>query len=163
MSYNETVMKDLQRIIPQKGKVEWIGIQSKKKEKLSVVESVKVEKGTGLAGDHFKGSSSRKTQVTLSQQEHLKVISSILGKKGIDPQLTLRKIVVSGINLLSLKHQQFRIGDVILETTGICAPCSRMWSSPQKVVHLLVWEINPIRNMKGGLKWLRKDTNPKKS
>ena len=33
----------------------------------------------------------------------------------------------------------------------------------QKVVHLLVWEINPIRNMKGGLKWLRKDTNPKKS
>ena len=37
------------------------------------------------------------------------------------------------------------------------------WSSPQKVVHLLVWEINPIRNMKGGLKWLRKDTNPKKS
>ena len=37
------------------------------------------------------------------------------------------------------------------------------WSSPQKVVHLLVWEINPIGNMKGGLKWLRKDTNPKKS
>ncbi len=37
------------------------------------------------------------------------------------------------------------------------------WSSPQKVVHLLVLEINPIRNMKGGLKWLRKDTNPKKS
>ena len=40
---------------------------------------------------------------------------------------------------------------------------TRNWSSPQKVVHLLVWEINPIRNMKGGLKWLRKDTNPKKS
>jgi len=37
------------------------------------------------------------------------------------------------------------------------------WSSPQKVVHLLVWEINPIGNMKGGLKWLKKDTNPKKS
>ena len=31
MSYNETVMKDLLRIIPQKGKVEWIGIRSKKK------------------------------------------------------------------------------------------------------------------------------------
>ncbi len=40
---------------------------------------------------------------------------------------------------------------------------SSLWSSPQKVVHLLVWEINPILNMKGGLKWLRKDTNPKKS
>ena len=36
-------MKELLRIIPQKGKVEWIGIRSKKKEELSVVESVKVE------------------------------------------------------------------------------------------------------------------------
>ena len=39
MSYNETLMKDLLRIIPQKGKVEWIGVRSKEKEKLLVVES----------------------------------------------------------------------------------------------------------------------------
>ena len=126
MSYDETVMKDLQRIIPQKGKVEWIGVRSKKKEELSVVESVKVEKGTGLVGDHFKGGSSGKRQVTLIQHEHLNVISSILGLKRTDPKLTRRNIVVSGINLLSLKHQHFRIGGVILETTGICAPFSRM-------------------------------------
>ena len=50
MSYNETVMKELLSIIPQKGKVEWIGIRSKKKEEMSVVESVKVENGTGLVG-----------------------------------------------------------------------------------------------------------------
>ena len=105
MSYTEIVMKDLLRIIPQKGKVEWIGIRSKKKEELSVVESVKVEKGTGLVGDHFKGSSSSKRQVTLIQQEHLNVISGILGLKRTDPKLTRRNIVVSGINLLSLKHQ----------------------------------------------------------
>ena len=37
-----------------------------------------------------------------------------------------RNIVVSGINLLALKHQQFQVGEVLLETTGICAPCSRM-------------------------------------
>ena len=98
----------------------------KSKEELSVVESVKVEKGIGLVGDHFKGSSSGKRQVTLIQQEHLNVISKILGEKRIDPKLTRRNIVVSGINLLSLKQQQFRIGDVTLETTGICAPCSRM-------------------------------------
>ncbi len=126
MTYNETVMKDLLRVIPQKGTVEWLGIRSKKKADLSAVEYVKVEKGTGLAGDHFNGSSSGKRQVTLIQQEHLNVISSILKKRIIDPKLTRRNIVVSGINLLSLKHHKFRIGDVTLETTGICAPCSRM-------------------------------------
>jgi MOSC domain-containing protein YiiM len=126
MSYNETVLKDLLRIIPQKGKVEWIGIRPKKKEDLSVVESIKVTKKTGLVGDHFKGNFSVKRQVTLIQQEHLIAVSSILGRKRINPKLTRRNIVVSGINLLSLKHNQFRIGSVILETTGICAPCSRM-------------------------------------
>jgi len=119
-------MKDLFRIIPQKGKVEWIGIRPKKKEELTAVKSIKVHKGTGLLGDHFKRSSSSKRQVTLIQQEHLIAVSSILGKKRIDPKLTRRNIVVSGINLLSLKHHQFRIGSVILETTGICDPCNRM-------------------------------------
>ena len=126
MSYTETVMKDLFRVIPQKGKVEWIGLRLKKKEELTVVESVKVDKKADLLGDHFKKSSSSKRQVTLIQQEHLIAISSILGKKRIDPKLTRRNIVVSGINLLSLKHHQFRIGSVILETTGICEPCNRM-------------------------------------
>ena len=126
MSYTETVVKDLFRIIPQKGKVEWIGLRPKKKEELTFIESVTLHKGTGLLGDHFKRSSSSKRQVTLIQQEHLIAVSSILGRKRIDPKLTRRNIVVSGINLLSLKHNQFRIGGVILETTGICEPCSRM-------------------------------------
>ena len=126
MTYNETVIKDLFKIIPQKGNVEWIGVRTKKKEQLSVVESVKVKKGSGLAGDHFKGTLSGKRQVTLIQLEHLNAISSILGVKIIDPKLTRRNIVVSGINLLSLKHQRFQIGSVILKTTGICAPCKRM-------------------------------------
>ena len=34
--------------------------------------------------------------------------------------------MVSSINLLALKHQQFQVGEVLLETTGICAPFSRM-------------------------------------
>ena len=126
MTYNETVIKDLFKIIPQKGKVEWIGVRTKKKENLSVVESVKVKIGTGLVGDHYKGTLSGKRQVTLIQMEHLNAISNILGVKIIDPKLTRRNIVVSGINLLSLKHHQFRIGSVILKTTGICAPCKRM-------------------------------------
>ena len=126
MTYNETVVKNLIKIIPQKGRVEWLGIRKKKNENLSVIGSIKVKKTTGLIGDHFKTSLSVKRQVTLIQKEHLDVISSILGLKKIDPKLTRRNIVVSRINLLSLKHQTFRIGSVILETTGICAPCKRM-------------------------------------
>jgi MOSC domain-containing protein YiiM len=33
---------------------------------------------------------------------------------------------VSGINLLALKDQVFSVGDVVLEGTGLCEPCSRM-------------------------------------
>ena len=97
-----------------------------KKENLSVVQSIKVNKGTGLVGDQFKGSSSGKREETPIQEQHLNTISSILGRKKIDPKLARRNIVVSGINRLSLKQHQFRIGGVILETTGICAPYSRI-------------------------------------
>ena len=63
-------------------------------------------------------------------------------------------------------HQHPELGFEEIRTSRIVADYLLelgLWSPPQKVVHLLVWEINPIRNMKGGLKWLRKDTNPKKS
>jgi MOSC domain-containing protein YiiM len=126
MSYDENVVKDQSRNIPQIVKVEWIGIRSKKKKKVTIVDSVLVKKKSGLEGDHFKGNLTGERQVTLIQQEHLIAVASILGEKSIDPKLTRRNIMVSGINLLSLKHHQFKIGDAILETTGICAPCSLM-------------------------------------
>ena len=126
MTYIENTDKSLLKTIPQIGKVDWIGIRSEKKGKIFPIESVLVEKNSGLKGDHFKGSPSGKRQVTLIQKEHLTAVANILGEKSIDPKLTRRNIVVSGINLLSLKDHQFRIGDVILETTGICAPCNLM-------------------------------------
>ena len=54
------------------------------------------------------------------------MVAWILGKTDIVPELLRRNIVVSGINLLALEHQQFQVGEVLLETTGICAHCSRM-------------------------------------
>ena len=89
------------------------------------VNEVTANPDTDLEGDHFKKSSTVKRQVTLIQQEHLDVVARILGKSEIPPDLLRRNIVVSGINLLALKHQQFQVGEVLLETTGICAPCSR--------------------------------------
>jgi MOSC domain-containing protein YiiM len=34
--------------------------------------------------------------------------------------------LVEGINLLSLKGKQFRIGEAVFEYSGECHPCSRM-------------------------------------
>ncbi len=57
---------------------------------------------------------------------YLPVIASILGLESVDPELLRRNICVSGINLLSLKDKHFQIGEVILEYTGLCHPCSFM-------------------------------------
>jgi MOSC domain-containing protein YiiM len=47
-------------------------------------------------------------------------------KTAVRPEMVRRNIVIKGLNLLALKEQQFKIGSVILETTGQCHPCSRM-------------------------------------
>jgi MOSC domain-containing protein YiiM len=64
--------------------------------------------------------------VTLIQAEHLEIVARLLGKAAIEPALVRRNIVVSGINLLALRSQEFQIGEAVLVGTGNCAPCSRM-------------------------------------
>ena len=88
MSYNESVLKELLDLIPQTGKLEWIGIRPGKKQALTELKSVRIEQGSGLKGDRFRGSVSGKRQVTLIQQEHLQVVANILGKSEIDPGWT---------------------------------------------------------------------------
>jgi len=57
----------------------------------------------------------------------LETIAKFLQIDKADVGLTRRNVLVSGINLLALVNQQFKIGDeVILEGTGQCHPCSRM-------------------------------------
>lgn len=118
-------MKELIANLPQVGAVEWIGIRPEKRGDLREVREVSVTKEEGLIGDHYEGRS-KKRQVTLIQKEHLDGVAGMLGKFKIDPGLTRRNIVVSGINLLALKDRRFRIGEVVLEATGLCHPCSRM-------------------------------------
>ena len=120
------MMKELLDSLPQVGKVQWIGIRARRYEDLTSLESVIALKDQGLQGDHYKGKPGSKRQVTLIQQEHLSAVAAMLGKEGIDPNLTRRNIVISGINLHALKDRVFKIGAVMLEGTGDCAPCSRM-------------------------------------
>lgn len=112
--------------LPQVGLVEWIGVRPSRGETMMALESVQVNCGTGLEGDRFKGRPESPRQVTLIQQEHLAVIAACLGRESVEASLLRRNIVVSGINLLALKDKHFRVGDVVLEFTGPCHPCSKM-------------------------------------
>jgi MOSC domain-containing protein YiiM len=47
-------------------------------------------------------------------------------KNPIVPQDLRRNLVISGINLFSLKGRRFKVGQAILETTGWCQPCARL-------------------------------------
>lgn len=111
--------------MPQVGTVDWIGLRPSKKAILEEAKEIQITEADGIVGDHYTGKS-KKRQVTLIQAEHLATVASVLKMDSINPQLTRRNIVISGINLLALKEQQFRIGSAILETTGLCHPCSRM-------------------------------------
>lgn len=121
----EPVIKELIRTIPQEGQVKWIGLRPDRKTLTKSVKQVEVKLGTGLSGDRFIGKSSNKREITLIQEEHLEAVAKLLGKP-VDPEPLRRNIVVSGINLLALHNQMFKIGDLVLEGTGYCFPCSKM-------------------------------------
>ncbi len=104
---------------PAVGRVERIGTRPTKR--ADVVEVQEWDLDAGL--DH--GRHRDKRAVTLIQVEHIPVIQSILGKE-FDPLSLRRNLLVSGINLASLKWSTFSIGDVVLRGTISCDPCSRM-------------------------------------
>ena len=110
--------------LPQKGRVEWIGVRSGKRKPLTVVDKVKVLERS-LENDHYTGRSGNRS-ITLIQKEHIETVASLLHRDSIEPAELRRNIVVSGINLLALKEHEFRIGSAILKMTGLCHPCSRM-------------------------------------
>jgi MOSC domain-containing protein YiiM len=107
------------------GAVEWIGIRPQRRAALSTPTEVRADSASGLEGDHYSGKTNRQRQVTLIQQEHLVVVSALLGKP-VAPEILRRNLVVGGINLLALKGQPVQVGTAILKITGACHPCSRM-------------------------------------
>jgi MOSC domain-containing protein YiiM len=117
-------IKQLISNFSQNGMVTWISIRPERRSPVIELQEVEAIAGKGLSGDRYKSNGSR--QVTLIQQEHLDAAASILGTERIDAALVRRNIVVKGINLVSLKGKQFRIGTVVLEHSGDCHPCSRM-------------------------------------
>lgn len=124
-------VSDIKNNFASVGNVEWIGLRvfsdNKYPDKQILhVKSVEALKNHGLVGDKAGQKAGGKRQVSLIQFEHLPVIAALLKKKNIDPAVLRRNIVVSGINLATLKNMQIKIQDTIIEITGNCAPCTKM-------------------------------------
>jgi MOSC domain-containing protein YiiM len=116
-------LQDLFDTLPQAGRVDWIGMRPARQAPVVMLAEVEALQESGLQGDRHSGPGKR--QVTLIQAEHLPVIAAVL-RQPVEPAVLRRNIVVSGINLVSLKGARFRIGEALLEGTGPCEPCSRM-------------------------------------
>ena len=133
---NDTTMRHLTQQFAQAGTLEAIYLRPARDVDCISVQQVEAIAKSGLKGDRTSSIPSRNPQgsnrqVTLIQAEHLHVISALLSKP-VDAAILRRNLVVSGINLLATKSlfkdqpMQLTIGEVILEVTGPCDPCSKM-------------------------------------
>jgi MOSC domain-containing protein YiiM len=104
------------------GRVTWIGARSARREPLQILKRAEVHLH-GLQGDHAKAG---KRAVTLIQAEHLPVIAQLAGLATVVPEQLRRNLVIEGINLAALRKAKLQIGDVVLQISGPCPPCSRM-------------------------------------
>lgn len=121
----DSALGQLMARLPRSGRVEWIGVRPARDRPMVEVGDVMAEAGRGLHGDRYAGGSGKRG-VTLIQAEHLPAIAALAGRGSLAPELLRRNLVVSGIPLVALKGRRFRVGDVVLEGTDACDPCSRM-------------------------------------
>lgn len=118
-------MHALMTRFPREGQLRWIGLRPARDVPMREVPSAEVRTGAGLVGDRYAGGSGKRG-VTLIQAEHLPAIAALAGRDAVAPAILRRNLVVSGIALVALRGQRFRVGGVLLEGTDSCDPCSRM-------------------------------------
>ncbi len=112
--------------VPQRpGTVQWIGLRPARREAPVHPAEVNAIAGRGLEGDRYDNKGGAR-QVTLIQGEHVAAVAAFLGRESLAPELLRRNLLVRGINLLALKDRRFRVGEAVLEWSGLCHPCSRM-------------------------------------
>ncbi|QYX58391.1 MOSC domain-containing protein [Roseovarius sp. SCSIO 43702] len=115
-------MQALLRRHASAGRVEWVGVRPERLAPMREVEHALLG-AAGLEGDHARPGP---RAVTLIQAEHLPVIAALSGGAEVTPELLRRNIVISGINLVALRHVTLRIGAAVVRIGKPCAPCSRM-------------------------------------
>jgi MOSC domain-containing protein YiiM len=125
---SDSPLARLMAALPRAGRLEWIGLRPSRDEPMREVASAVAEAGGGLAGDRYgaRRGGSGKRGATLIQSEHLPAIAALAGRGSVAPAMLRRNLAVSGIPLVALRGRRFRIGEVLLEGTDACDPCSRM-------------------------------------
>ncbi|TPG60310.1 MOSC domain-containing protein [Roseomonas nepalensis] len=108
------------------GRLAWIGLRPARRAPVRAVEAARAERGQGLSGDRFASTRDGARQVTLIAAEQLRAIAGYLAREAVEPARLRRNLVVEGINLSALRNRRFRVGEVLLEWSGDCHPCSRM-------------------------------------
>jgi MOSC domain-containing protein YiiM len=99
------------------------------------VSQVEAVAGKGLAGDryfHRAGTYSERApstgrQVTLIEAEAIEALAREAGLE-IAPEASRRNITTRGVPLNHLVGRRLRIGDVVLEATRLCEPCTHLES-----------------------------------
>ncbi len=132
-SAESLTLRELTRRFAGAGRVEAIFLRPRRGAPAVSVEEVLAVEGRGLEGDRSMAArAGHKRQATLLQQEHLPVIAALAGLSAIDASTLRRNLVVSGLNLIAARTlfadqaMQLRIGDVLMEISGPCEPCSKM-------------------------------------
>ena len=121
----DSALGQLMSVLPRSGKVQWIGLRPQRDVAMTEVSEAIAITGMGLQGDRYVGDSGKRG-ITLIQAEHLPAIAALAGSGLVAPAILRRNLVVSGLPLIALKGRRFRIGEVLLEGTDDCDPCSRM-------------------------------------
>jgi MOSC domain-containing protein YiiM len=131
-------LRDLVQRFPHAGRLELICLRPVRRLATVAAPNATALVGRGLQGDHTalhlpRSGMGSKRQVTLIQAEHMPVIAALAGQASLDPLQLRRNLVVSGLNLLACKALfkdaplVLRFGgEVMLEISGPCEPCSRM-------------------------------------
>lgn len=108
------------------GTLAWIGLRPSRGAAMVAPDTAALVAERGIIGDHYQTARNGARQVTLIAAEDVAAVASFLRRPEISPDLLRRNLLTRGVNLIALKGRRVRIGSVILEITGECAPCSRM-------------------------------------
>jgi MOSC domain-containing protein YiiM len=103
------------------------------------VESVRAVPGEGLLGDRYFGQTrgDRVAAVTLIESEALEALERDYGVR-FAFSATRRNILTRGVSLNALLGQRFRVGEVVLQATGLCEPCWHIAAADPRVLRGLL-------------------------